>query len=152
MTCDDSDEHCQIRCNTRLSNAIEPFINWTHENVKRFLWSEGHCYSEKHWLGGISDAGYESNDGKFGIIDFKNRKQAYPGDLWQCAGYAIQMEENGVFDADGNLIYTLEKPIDELIVFPMEAEDKKPVRNFDMAGSKEAFLACLTIYRMLPQD
>jgi len=132
--------------------SILPFIAWTHENVKRFLWSEGHCYSEKYWLGGISDAGYETRKGDFGIIDFKNRKAAYTGDLWQCAGYAIQMEENGVFDKDGNQIYKVEQPFKEYCVFPLEAENGKPVYNFDIAGSKEAFLACLVIYKKLPQD
>ena len=36
---------------------IRPFIDWTFQNVKRFLWSEAHCYSEKMWTGGISDVG-----------------------------------------------------------------------------------------------
>jgi hypothetical protein len=131
---------------------IEPFINWTFENVKRFLWSEGHCYSEKHWLGGISDVGYETHKGDFGICDFKSAKEAYIDHFWQCAGYSIQMEENGVFDADGNQIYKLEQPIKEYCVFAFGAEKPKPAFNFDMAGSKEAFFAMLTIYRKLPKN
>ncbi len=136
---------------------IQPFVDWTKENVKRFLWSEGHCYSEKHWLGGISDVGYETHDGKLGVLDFKSSKEAYMGQLWQCAGYAIQIEENGVFDADGNQIYSLANEnaprlFDEVCVFAFGAEKPKPQFNYDMAGSKEAFLAELTIYNKLPQD
>jgi len=131
---------------------IRPFIDWTFNNVKRFLWSEGHCYSEKHWLGGISDAGYEKNDGTFGIIDFKSSKEAYIDQFWQCAGYDINISENGVLTADGDLIYTLEKPISEYCVFAFGAEKPKPQFNYDMTGSKEAFQAMLTIYRKLPQN
>ncbi len=131
---------------------IHPFIEWSRENVKRFLYSEGHCFSERYWLGGISDAGYEKHDGTFGIIDFKSSKEAYIEQFWQCAGYDIEIAENGVVDADGNLIYTLEKPIQEYCIFAFGAPKPRPQFNFDMAGSKEAFLACLTIYQKLPQD
>ena len=131
---------------------ITPFIDWSRDNVKYFLWSEGHCYSEKHWLGGISDTGYEKHDGTFGVLDFKSSKEAYIGQFWQCSGYDIQISENGVFDADGNLIYTLEKPFKEYCIFPFGAEKPAPQFNFDMAGSKEAFLAELCIYKKLPQD
>jgi len=133
-------------------DQIKPFADWTFSNVKRFLWSEGHCYSELYWLGGISDAGYEKHDGTFGIIDFKSSKEAYIDHFWQCAGYDIQIEQNGVLDADGNQIYKLEQPIKEYCVFAFGAESPKPAFNFDMAGSKEAFLAMLTLYKKLPQE
>jgi hypothetical protein len=135
-----------------FSDEIRPFIDWSMQNVKRFLWSEGHNYSEKNWVGGISDAGYEKHDGTFGIIDFKSAKEAYIDHFWQCAGYDINISENGVLTADGDLIYTLEKPISEYCVFAFGAEKPKPQFNYDMAGSKEAFQAMLTIYRKLPQN
>ena len=135
-----------------FDEKITPFIEWTHANVKRFLWSEGHNYSERNWVGGICDAGYESREGKFGIIDFKSAKEAYIDHFWQCAGYDINISENGVFTPDGDQIYQLEKPISEYCVFAFGAEKPKPQFNFDMAGSKEAFLAMLTIYKKLPQD
>ena len=131
---------------------IKPFADWTFENVKRFLWSEGHNYSEKNWVGGICDAGYESHEGNFGIIDFKSAKEAYIDHFWQCAGYDINISENGVLTADGDLIYTLEKPISEYCVFAFGAEKPKPQFNYDMAGSKEAFQCMLTIYKKLPQE
>jgi len=134
------------------ADQIAPFMEWTYGNVKRFLWSEGHNYSEKNWVGGICDAGYESVKGDFGIIDFKSAKEAYIDHFWQCAGYDINISENGVLTADGDLIYTLEKPISEYCVFAFGAEKPRPQFNYDMAGSKEAFQAMLTIYRKLPQN
>ncbi len=131
---------------------IRPFIDWSSENVKRFLWSEGHCFSEKHWLGGISDAGYEKHDGTFGIIDFKSSKEAYIEQFAQCAGYDIQISENNVVDADGNLIYQLEKTISEYCIFPFGGEKPHAYFNVDVKGMREMFLAELLIYGKLPQE
>jgi hypothetical protein len=132
---------------------IRPFVDWAHREVKRFLWSEGHCYSEKHWLGGISDAGYQKNDGTYGILDFKSSKDAYMEQFWQCAGYAIQVEENGVFDAQGNILHGKPAaPFDEVCIFPFGAEKPEPRFNVDMAGSKEAFLAELLLYNKMPKE
>ncbi len=135
-----------------VDQKIDPFVQWTYENVKRFLWSEGHCYSEKHWLGGICDVGYEKHDGTFGIGDFKSAKDAYPEHFFQIAGYNIQIDENGVVDADGNLLYELEKPVTEYIVVPFGAAKVEPKRNFDQAGMRETFLHMLAIYKKLPQE
>ncbi len=131
---------------------IHPFVEWTIENVKCFLWSEGHCYSEKHWLGGISDAGYEKHDGTFGVLDFKSSKEAYMDQFAQCAGYAIQIEENNVVDANGNLVYRLERPIQEVCVFPFGGDEPRPYFHVDIAGIKEMFLAELLIYNKLPKQ
>ncbi len=131
---------------------IQPFVDWTDENVKRFLWSEGHCYSEKHWLGGICDVGYEKHDGTFGIGDFKSAKDAYFEHFTQIAGYHIQIDENGIFDADGNLIMAQEYPYTEYIVVPFGAPKVFPRRNFDQLGMRETFLHMLAIYKKMPQD
>jgi hypothetical protein len=142
---------------------IWPFVNWSRQNVKRWLWSEGHCYSEKHWIGGICDAGYEKLDGTFGILDFKSTKEAYVPQFWQCAGYDIQISENGVLDKDGNLIL---KPFpysssgdsnyyilsfSEYCIFAFGGEPK-PYFFSDPKGAQEAFLATLLIYNKLPQE
>ncbi len=131
---------------------IYPFIDWYVDNVKRFLWSEGHCYSSVHWLGGICDVGYEKHDGTFGIGDFKSAKDAYPEHFFQIAGYDIEISENGVLDADGNLLYTLEKPVTEYIVVPFGAPKVFPRRNFDQVGMRECFLHMLAIYKKMPQE
>ncbi len=133
-------------------DKIRPFIAWASENVKRFLWSEGHCYSEKHWIGGISDAGYETQQGKFGILDFKSSKEAYMDQFWQCAGYAIQVEENGILDKDGNQLLEIGYGFDEVCVFPFGGDEPKPYFHVDIQGAKEAFLAELFIYNKLPKD
>lgn len=133
----------------RYDNRIQPFIKWTMLNVKRFLWSELHCYSEKMWVGGISDTGYEKNDGTYGIMDFKSSKEAYLGQFWQCAGYHLQIEENGGFDAKGNRVFELVKPITEYAIFPFGMENPTPQFNVDIAGCQEAFKAELLLYRKL---
>ncbi len=130
---------------------IHSFINWSRENVKRWLWSEGHCYSERHWLGGISDAGYEKRDGRLGILDFKSSREAYVSQFWQCAGYQIQICENGILDADGNMLLMPLDGISEYCIFAFGGVKPQPYFFFDPAGAQEAFLAALTIYKKLPQ-
>ena len=136
----------------RYDAKINPFIEWSNENVKRFIWSEGHNYSELNWVGGICDAGYEKHDGTFGIIDFKSSKEAYFEHFAQIAGYDINISENGVLTADGDLIYTLEKPISEYCVLAFGADKPKPQFNFDQVGMRDVFLHMLAIYKKLPQD
>lgn len=128
---------------------ILPYIQWSRKEVKRYLWSEVHCYSEKMWTGGISDVGAELNDGKIVVIDFKSSKEAYLSQFWQCRGYGLQIEENGWFDRDGNLLGKLEKPIDAVVVVPFGAEEVVPQFNYDMAGGEEAFKAELVLYKKL---
>lgn len=132
--------------------SISPFMDWAVANVKRFLWSEGHCYSARHWIGGISDVGYETKDGKFGIMDFKSTKEAYVSQFWQCAGYDIQISENGVLDKNGHLLYTLESPISEYCIFAFGGDKPQPYFFSDPKGAQEAFLACLLIYNKLPKE
>ena len=45
-------------------DQIMPFITWCNENVEKFLWSELHCFSDKLWVGGISDCGVLLKNGK----------------------------------------------------------------------------------------
>jgi hypothetical protein len=137
---------------SKYPEQIQPFIQWSRENVKRWLWSEGHCYSEKHWIGGICDAGYEKLDGTFGILDFKSTKEAYVPQFWQCAGYDIQISENGVLDKDGNIIWICGLiSFDEYCIFAFGGEPK-PYFFSDPKGAQEAFLATLLIYNKLPQE
>lgn len=133
----------------KFEPRIKPFIDWSNKNVKRFLWSEAHCFSEKMWTGGISDVGAELNDGKIIVIDFKSSKEAYLGQFWQCVGYAIQIEENGWFDRNGNQLGTLDKPIDYVCIVPFGAPKVEPQFNYDMAGGRDAFIAELVLYKKL---
>ena len=128
---------------------IMPFINWTRKNVKRFLWSETHCYSKELWLGGISDCGFEDMDGKIAVLDFKSSKDVYISQFWQCIGYAIQLEENGGFDKNGKNIFVLDKPIDYVAVLPFGMPNPEVKINYDMKGGKEAVKAMLLLYKKL---
>jgi len=121
-----------ISKDTQYDPKINPFIEWARKNVKKYLWSEVHCYSEKNWIGGISDVGIELNDGRVGIFDFKSAKEAYDSHFFQIAGYDIQISENGGFDAEGNKTFTLPKPLEFYAVIPFGAENIIPIFNEDL--------------------
>lgn len=133
---------------------LKPFIEWADRRVKRFLWSEIHCYSEKHWLGGISDCGFEDVDGKVGIMDFKSSKEAYLTQFWQCAGYAMEISENGGFDRNGNPTHPELKGLkfDYFAVLPFGMAKPVPQVNVDVGKCQEMFLHELAIYNALPRD
>lgn len=124
-------------------------VGWSLKNVKRFLWSEAHCYSSKLWIGGISDVGFEDKNGKYAILDFKSSKDVYLSQFWQCIGYAIQIEENGLFTTDGDLIMKLDKPIDYVAVLPFGMDNPDVQINVDMEGGKEAVECMVKLYKKL---
>lgn len=128
---------------------LQIFVDWAILNVKKFLWSEVHCFSKELWLGGISDCGFEDNDGKIAILDFKSSKDVYLSQFWQCAGYAIQLEENGGFTPEGEQLFKLDKAIDYVAVLPFGMEKPEVKTNIDMRGSKEAVAAMLLLYKKL---
>lgn len=128
---------------------IEPFVEWSRANVRKFLWSEGHCYSETMWTGGISDAGAELNDGSICIIDFKSSKEAYASQFFQIGGYDLEISENGVFDAAGNLIMRLDGPITRHIIVPFGASKVMPVAVDSVEENREAFKAALSLYKVM---
>jgi hypothetical protein len=120
---------------------VRLFADWARANVRRFLVSEGHCYSEKLWTGGISDLLFEDKEGRLGIMDFKSSKEAYLSQFMQIAGYDIAISENGLFDENGNLIYKPDRSIGFYAVF--RSVWKSPRRNSittpkaQNAGSKQ---------------
>lgn len=132
-----------------LPEQIHPFIHWADENVKEFIWSEAHCYSERLWVGGVSDVGAILNDGTFAIIDFKSSKEAYIGQFIQIAGYAIEVEENGLFDATGKHTKKIDGKIGALIVVPFGAEKVLPVIMRDVEQYKKGFESAVQLYRLM---
>lgn len=137
------------------NKRIHGFIDWARNNVKTYLWSEAHCYSEKEWLGGISDVGYIANNGDIVLMDFKSSKEAYVTQFWQCAGYDIQISENGIFDPSGQLLGTPVQtfgPFNKYAVVPFGMEYPTPQFFEDIEGAKKAFLAEVLLYRMMPKD
>lgn len=131
---------------------IEPFIKWADKHVKKFLWSEAHCYSQNLFVGGITDAGAELNNGQIALIDFKSAKAAYDSHFIQAAGYALQISENGLWDSQGKNNKKLEKEIDQLIIVPFGAPVVEPVIKFNVADFKQGFVDCVHLYRLLGMD
>lgn len=129
------------------SPEIQGFILWSLDNVANFVSSEAHHYSEKYWLGGISDAICVLKGGGTAIIDFKSSKAAYNNQFWQIAGYAIELAENGAFDSKGER-FIEPMSVDAYIVIPFGAETFSPSIKYDTEGlCKDAFLAALTLYK-----
>jgi hypothetical protein len=128
---------------------VQIFASWARENVKRFIVSEGHCYSERLWTGGITDCIAELNDGRFIIIDFKSSKEAYTSQFIQAAGYDIEASEHGILDTDGNLLLKLERPIDGYAIFPFGAEQVEPQFRFDTEELRAAFEAATVLHKII---
>lgn len=123
------------------------FVDWSLENIKSFLWSEAHCYSEKLWVGGITDCGAEMKDGKLAVIDFKSSKDAYFDQFIQVAGYALQIIENGLYTAHGVQTVTYVKPFDVLYIVPFGADDPTPRPHYDVEGRMADFESATRLYK-----
>ncbi len=130
------------------NDKIKPFIIWTDKNVKRFLWSEAHCFDEDLWIGGISDTGAELNDGSCAVIDFKRAKAAYLAHFLQDAGYTIQIEKNGLWDKNGKHNKVINRKIDKLIVFPFGAKEIKAEIRTNVDDYKKGFAQAVGLYRL----
>ncbi len=117
--------------------TINQFITWAVGNVKKFIWSETHCYSERLWLGGICDVGMEMNDGKIMVGDFKSSREAYVDQFLQCAAYGIQLKENGGFTADGDRVFEPLKRIDGYFIVPFGAEKIIPQFVYDVENCEK---------------
>jgi hypothetical protein len=138
-----------------IPKQIQPFIDWSEKNVKRFLWSEAHSYDEDTWTGGISDAGALLNNGEKALIDFKSAKEAYFSHFVQVAGYCIQIEKNGLFDKDGNEIETpkpsfslKQSSINKFLVVPFGAKEVVPIENtLPINELKDCFKSAVQLYK-----
>jgi hypothetical protein len=128
--------------------AVQIFSTWACENVEKFLWSEGNCYSEVLWVGGISDCGALLKDGKTAIIDFKSSKEAYMTHFVQIAGYALQIEENGLYTPDGIALipHAPATKIEAMVVFPFGGG--KPTTIYAVDSYKEAFKSAVNLYKL----
>lgn len=131
---------------------IKPFMLWASENVDDFLASEAHCYDEDLWVGGITDCVARLKDGTVAVIDFKSSKEAYTNHFIQAAGYAIQIDKNGLFSEDGEHSKKLGEEIETLIVVPFGAENIIPEVKTDIGAYKLGFKNCVQLYRLLGMD
>ncbi len=130
---------------------VENFAEFAKENVKRFLYSEAHMYDEDLFLGGISDVCAEMKDGSYAIMDFKSSKEAYFGHFIQVAIYHLLVEKNGLFDADGNFLFQIDKPISKYFIIPFGAKEFTIHENANVEELKKAAKACIEIYRAKAQ-
>jgi len=116
---------------------IQKLLDWAKMNKVKFLESELNLYSVNHFLGGICDFVCEI-DGEIWIGDLKTSSDIYPEFFWQMAGYQILAEEMGIYPGiKGHIILNLRKD--------GGFAEKRSISNED---NKDAFLACLKIYRI----
>jgi hypothetical protein len=127
---------------------IHPFIDWSVQNVKKFVEAEKYCWSKIWWVGGKFDVLAELNDGTYAVIDFKSAKEVYFNHLVQVGGYILQLEENGYCEIDGSNEVKLDKPISSIIVFPFGAKKVIPTIRYDVAKFKDAFTQCVQLYKL----
>lgn len=127
---------------------ILPFITWATENVEKFLWSEAHCYSERLWVGGISDCGALLKNGKTVIIDFKSSKEAYQSHFIQIAGYDIQISENGLLGNQGTKKDKIKK-IDGYAVVPFGSTEFTVDFRWNTDELKKGFESALILYKLV---
>lgn len=146
---------------------IKPFIDWARYSVKRYLWSEVHCFDENLFVGGISDVGVELNahllkgedgvdtevpDGTLAIIDFKSAKEVYTSHYIQAGGYSLLVEKNGLLDSNGKLIGKLDKSIQAIIIVPFGADVVYPEIRMNIERYKDGFKHALYLYRLMGMD
>ena len=137
----------------QFDEKIKPFIQWSDKNIKEFLASESHCYSERLWIGGIVDAVAKLSNDKLAVIDFKSSKEAYITQFIQACLYAIQINENGLWSEDGQ--YHKETGlIEKIIIIPFGADklppNKELTRNVNMF--QEGAECAVTLYRLMGLD
>lgn len=125
--------------NSYDDSAVEWFANWATNNVKRFLWSEVHGYSEDMWTGVILDVGWLDMQDRIIAGDFKSAPVAYFNNFVQIAGGDLMLSENGGFTADGEKILTLIRRIDGYCIIPFGKLIPEPEFIYDVEAYKNGF-------------
>ncbi len=116
---------------------IKQFVDWSLENVDYFLFSERRMYNEELFIAGTADFAYIGKDGKKYMADFKTSSGIYGIDYFlQVAAYRMLAEGEGDEPYDGSTIVRLGKD------GSFEVQQR-----YNNETDKEAFLACLTLYR-----
>jgi len=120
-----------------IHESIQKFADWANVNVDHFLFSEAKFFSKELMIAGTADFAYISKDGKKMMGDFKTSSGIYGIDYWmQVAAYRMLAEMNGDSSYEGSAVVRLGKD------GSFEAQYR-----YDYETDKEAFLACLTLYR-----
>lgn len=127
---------------------IQEFVDWAHDNIKKFLWSEIYGYSREMWTGGIADVGWIDMKDKIVAGDFKSSKEAYFDQYIQIGGYDLMLTENGGFDDSGNKIFELSGLIERYCVIPFGQEILNPQFIEDVQAYKMAFKSAVHLYKL----
>jgi len=127
---------------------ILPFISWSQKNIKKFLWSEIHSYSETLWTGGIADVGWLDMQDRVVAGDFKSSKDVFFSQFLQIAGYDIMLAENGGYDAEGNKTFELPRPIEAYCVAPFGQEEFSPITLDYVDDFRAAFKSCVHLHKL----
>lgn len=126
--------------NEMVKKMVNHFMTWARDNKVEFLESEKRVYSKKHWFAGTCDLVLKK-DGKIYIGDLKTSSGIYPEYFWQTAGYQLAIQEMGNYPKiEGHIIINCTKTGN------IEVKE-----YYGYEKNKEAFLACLTIYRVLEE-
>lgn len=131
---------------TNMHPDIKVFVEWSWANVDRFVFTEGHCFSAKLWLGGIADLGLILKDGRKLIGDHKSSKVAYFEQFIQAILYDMQLAENGILDRNGNKLGNWE-PADGIVVFPFRSDPFTPEFHWDVEGIRKIAGNLVDTYR-----
>jgi len=130
------------------AEVIIPFIDWSVDNVEKFLWSEGYCFDEDRAIGGISDCGAILKDGTSGIIDFKSAKTVYDSHFFQISGYDIQLSKNGLLGKNGEVAIEKLPVFTWYAVVPFGAPEFRVEMRYDVERLKKGFDACLCLFKL----
>jgi len=117
---------------------IKKFIDWAVENVDHFLFAERQMYDKELFVAGTADFAYIGKDGRKYMTDFKTSSGIYGIDYWlQVAAYRMLAEGEGDEAYDGATVVRMGK------------DGSFEVQHlYDYVLYKEAFLACLKLYRL----
>lgn len=150
-------EHCETYIKRRIAGdssleglpaEVLPFVAWSENNVKRFLFSEIHCYSERLWVGGITDFAYEDMHERWILADVKSAKEAYFANMVQMGGYNLQLIDNGGMDMHGELTFTMGAGyFSGHAVFHFGEGFTEPTISYLVERNRRAFENTLALYK-----
>lgn len=126
---------------SELDKSVVEFADWSMKNVKKFLWSELHAYNEELWCGGIADVGWIDTEDRVIAGDFKSSRGSYFDQFVQIAGYDLEISHSGGLNKEGDVIFTLPKPIEGYCVIPFGSEPLVPEFVYALEGYKATFRA-----------
>lgn len=121
---------------------LSNFIGWSEKHDVKFLESEKKMYSPTHWVAGTCDFVCEIRGKKY-VGDLKTSASIFGRTpFYQTAGYRIMLEEMGAGHFHGSVIVNIKKS-------GKFNEEEDVHWSYDYASDKEAFLACVKLYRLI---